>query len=196
MADIGVTKADVLRSIATERDWWQAVTDLAARNGPVTGDEPVSGYWSYRELIGHVNGWRAWTVARLEAAANGTGAPRPPWPAGMTDESEAGVDEINAWFLERSREMSLDATILETFSLIDRMRDAVEQIPDERLLAPGAFVAIDPSLADLPIGPAMVGFSIMHVHEDHAPDLQAWLSERAGQHAELPPIPSHFGYED
>lgn len=196
LSDIEVSKADVLRAIETERDWWRTVVDLAASNTPVTGEEPVNGYWTYRDLIAHINGWRSRTVARLEAAANGSGRPVPTWPDGMSDETEAGVDEINAWFLDQSRATSLDETVAETFALIDRMRDAVERIPDERLLTPGAFADMDPELANLPIGPAIVGFSIMHVHEEHAPDLQAWLSERIGQHAELPPRPSNFGYED
>ena len=196
MATIDVTKADVLRAIETERDWWRAVFDLAAQNGPVTGNEPVNGYWTYREISGHINGWRRWTVARLEAAADGSGHPIAPWPAGMADESLAGVDEINAWFLERSRSQSLEVSIAETFELVDRLRDAVTRIPEDRLLTPGSYVEIHPELADYPIGPALVGWSIMHVHGEHAPDLELWLSERIGQHAELPPTPSNFGYED
>jgi hypothetical protein len=195
MAEVNVTKADVLRAIETERDWWRAVVDLAAANGPVTCDEPVTGYWTYREVIGHVNGWRRWTAARLEAAANGTGRPITPWPAEMADETEAGTDEINAWIAEQSQSKSLDETIGETFALLDQMRDAVSRIPDERLLTPGVYTDIDPDLANYPIG-AVVAFSIMHVHEEHAPDLQAWLSQRIGQHAELPPTPSTLGFED
>lgn len=194
MATIEVTKADVLRAIQTERDWWRAVVDLAEANSPVTGNEPVTGTWTYREIIGHVSGWRRWTVARLEAAADGS-SPIPPWPDGMAEDSLAGVDEINAWFLQQSRSTSLDDTIDEAFALIDRMRDAVEQIPEDRLVTPGAFIDIDPELADDPIY-AIVGFSLMHVHLEHGPELQAWLSERLGQHAELPPTPSYLGYEE
>lgn len=196
MTAIEVTKADVQRAIETERAWWRAVVDLAAQNAPVTGDEPVSGSWTYRELIGHINGWRRWTAARLEAAADGTGRPIPPWPESMSDETERGTDAINAWFKEQSRNTSLNETIEETFALLDRLGEAVERIPDDRLLTPGVFASTDPALADFPIGPALVGFSIMHVHIDHAPELELWLSERIGQHAELPPTPSHFGYED
>jgi Protein of unknown function (DUF1706) len=195
MAENNVSKADVLRAIETERDWWRAVFDLAAANGPVTGDEPVTGYWTYRELIGHVNGWRCWTAARLESAANESGRPTPPWPAEMSEVTEEGTDEINAWFLEQGRAKPLPEAIAETFGLLDRMRNAVERIPEDRLLTPGAYAHIYPELATYPIG-AVVGFSIMHVHQEHAPDLQAWLSERIGQHAELPPTPSNLGYED
>jgi hypothetical protein len=156
----------------------------------------VNGYWTYREVIAHVNGWRQWTVARLEAAANQTGSPIPPWPEGMSDETADAVDEINALFLEQARSRSLDATIAQTFDLLDRMQRAVDRIPEDKLLTPGSFAEVDPQLADYPIGPALVGFTIMHVHEEHAPDLAAWLSERNGQHVELPPTPSNFGYED
>lgn len=194
--EVFTTKADVLRAIETERDWWRAVFDLAAQNEPVTGDEAVNGYWTYREVIAHINGWRRWTAARLEAAASGAGSAVPPWPAAMADETEAGLDEINAWFMEQSHRVSLDNTIGETFSLLDRIRDAVDRIPEDRLLTPGSYMDMDPELADYPIGPALVGFSITHVHGEHAPDLVAWLTERIGEHVTLPPTPSNFGFDD
>lgn len=195
MSSNEVTKADVLRTLETERAWWRAVFDLAAQNGPVTGDEPVNGYWTFREIIGHVNGWRRWTVDRLESAATGS-RPLPPWPDHLDDDSEEAVDEINAWFMEQSRTTSLDDGMAETFALLDQLRDVVHRIPDEQLLTPGVFAHMDPELADLPIGPALIGFSIQHVHEEHAPDLESWLTDRLGQHAELSATPSTFGFAE
>lgn len=196
MSDIAVSKADVLRAIETERAWWRAAIDLAAQASPLTGNEPVNGFWTFQELLGHINGWRLWTAARLEAAANESELPPPPWPAGMDEETEAGTDEINAWLQARSRSQSIETTIDETFALLDRIQVAVGRIPEEQLLTPGWFSDTDPPLASYPIGPALVGFSISHAHDEHAPALIAWLSERIGQHAELPPAPSRLGYED
>ena len=189
------TKMDVIRSIETERVWWHAVVDMAEQSGPVTGDEPIDGEWTFRDVIEHINGWRRWAVARLEAASNGA-PPVPPWPARLTDTTEEEVDEINAWFLQQGRAKPLSEVVAEAFSLLDRMQHAVEAIPDDRLLTPGVFAETDPQIADYPIGPALVGFSMMHVHIDHAAAIQGWLSERIGQHAELPPTPSDFGFED
>ena len=33
---------------------------------------------------------------------DGSGRPTPPWPAEMSDETEKGTDEINAWFQQQS----------------------------------------------------------------------------------------------
>jgi hypothetical protein len=196
MPEIAVTKADVIRAIETERDWWRVVFDLAAEPAPVTGDEPINGDWTYREMIGHINGWRRWTVARLESAANASVPLLHPWPDEMTEETEAGTDEINAWFKEQSVDQSLDAAIAETFTLLDRMRSAAEAMSDERLLTPGACVDVDPELAEFPIGPALVGYSMAHCHQEHAPDLEAWLADRIGRHSDLPPTPSNLGFDD
>ena len=195
MTEIRTTKADINRAIDTERDWWRAVLDLATQDGPLTGDEAIDGNWTVKELLAHVNGWRGWTVARLEAAADGDGKPVPPWPAGMSDTTEKGTDEINAWFGEQSRAESLETLVERLNGQLDALDAVVERMPAEDLLTPGRFTSSDPGLRDLPIGPALIGFSIVHVHEEHAPALEAWLTARLGQHAELPPTPSSFGYE-
>ena len=196
MATVETTKVDLLRAIDTERDWWRAVLDLAAQDGPLTGDEAIDGNWTIKELLAHVSGWRGWTVTRLEAAANGIGKPTPPGPAGMEDNTAEGTDEINAWFGEQARAESLQTHVQRLNGQLDALDAVVERMPAEDLLTPGRFASADPALSDLPIGPALIGFSIVHVHEEHAPALEAWLTARLGQHAELPPTPSNFGYQD
>lgn len=195
MPTIPVTKADLVRAIDTESDWWRAVLDQATASGPLSGDEEIDGNWTFKELLAHVIGWRTLTLARLEAAADGTGAPTPPWPAGMTDETDEGTDEINAWFSAQSHRASLAEVAGQMETQLAALRGAIERIPDDDLFTPGRFASIDPAFAQLPLGPALIGYSIEHVHGEHAPALEAWLDANRGQHVELPPIPSNFGYD-
>jgi hypothetical protein len=196
MATREVTKADLLRAIETEQDWWRAVFDLAAADGPLTGDESLDGAWTYKELLAHVLGWRRLTLARLEAAATNSGKPAPPWPDGMSDETAMGTDEINAWFQAESREQSLDQVIGGMTANLDGLHDVVEQMPAADLLTPGKYPWLGEGFDSLPVGPALIGYSITHVHVDHAPTLEAWLTARQGQHVELPPTPSNLGYDE
>jgi hypothetical protein len=196
MTQIPTTKADLLRALETEQDWWRTALDLAAQDGPLTGDEEIDANWTVKELVGHVSGWRDWTLARLTAAADGATKAVAPWPSDMHDDSEAGVDAINAWFKDQVNEQTLEEAVAHLQSQLDDLRAVVERIPDDDLLSPGRFTALDPQLSELPIGPALIGFSIAHVHIEHAPALQAWLTARLGQHVELAPTPSNFGYDE
>jgi hypothetical protein len=196
MTEISTSKADIIRALETERDWWRAVIDLAGQNGPLTGNEEIDGNWTFKELLAHIEGWRRLTLARLESAAVGSGAPQQPWPDGMNDETEAGTDEINAWFDEQSRARSLDQVTEGLFAQLDDLEGAIERAPADVLLTPGRAAWVGEAFETLPIGPAVIGYSITHVHQEHAPALEAWLSTRLGQHVELPPTPSNLGFED
>lgn len=195
MTTVETSKADILRAIDTETAWWRAVIDLAQERAPLNGSEPVDGSWTFKEVLAHVDGWRQWTLARLEAAASGE-EPVAPWPAELPGETEEDVDEINAWFDEQVRPLPLNEVIDGFMRRLGRIRAAVEALSADDLLTPGRYARFGPEWADLPLGPAIVGYSISHVHDEHAPALIAWLSERLGQHAELPPAPSNFGFED
>ncbi len=194
MTAIPTTKADLLRAIETEQDWWRAVTDLAEANSPLTGDEPIDGSWTYKELLAHLDGWRNWTLARLRAAASGTGPPAPPWPDEFDEQTDAGTDAINAWFTESARTRPLNAVVDTLMDHLRQLSSVVDQMSEDDLLTPGRYPWVGDG-SD-PIGPALLGSSLAHVHQTHAPALEAWLTNNLGQHAELPPIPPTFGYGD
>ncbi len=196
MPPITTTKDDLLRALEIERDWWRAVLDLAGEDMDLTGDEAVDGSFTVKELLAHIAGWRDWTIARLTVAAHGSGTPTPPWPATMPDETEDDVDAINAWFTRQSRAVSFEAEVERLFGQIDSLESVIGGIPDGDLLTPGKFAWFGEGFDAIPVGPALIGYSMTHVHQDHAPALEAWLTERRGQHAELPPAPSNFGFED
>ena len=194
---ISTTKVDLLRSIETERDWWRAMLGPAIQDGPLTGNEAIDGNWSLKGLLAHIDGWRQWTLTRLQAAASGTIAPVPPWPAEMSEaiiDGVDGVDEINAWFTEQADSKDLDEVIDDLYRHLDGMHAVIEQMSPDDLFTPGRYSWLGHGFESIPIGPALLGSSISHVHEEHAPALEAWLRARLGQQPELPPVPSNFGY--
>jgi non-ribosomal peptide synthetase component F len=49
---------------------------------------------------------------------------------------------------------------------------ALAALPEEDLMEPGRF----PWLGAEALGPAVVGGTYLHYHEDHEPDIRAWLA--------------------
>jgi len=104
----------------------------------------------------------------------------------------ADIDTINAWFYERGKDRPVEAVLAETTAQFDAMSATVAAMPADDLLMPGRFAW----LGNLPIGPAMLGYSFTHLHTDHEPDIRAWLRHETGSDPILPPAPPTFGYEE
>ncbi len=94
------------------------------------------------------------------------------------------------------RQHQLESAVEQLFGQIDTMEALVRRMSDEDLFTTGKFSQFGEGFDVIPIGPALIGYSITHVHQDHAPALEAWLTARRGQHAELPPTPSDLGYDE
>lgn len=183
------TKPELLAAIAVERRYWDALVAAVADAGLMDRPGTNNGPWTFKEMATHLNSWRGLTVARLEAALRGAGPPVHPWPAGMTE--DADTDAINAWFIAREKDRPATDVLAETAAQFDAMHAAVAAMPDDDLLTPGRFAW----LGDLPIGPALLGYSFVHLHTDHEPDIRAWLRRETGGEPSLPPPPPMFGYE-
>lgn len=190
MPDTTPTKDDLLAALAVERRYWDALVATVERAGLMDRPGANNGPWTFREMAAHLNAWRGWTVARLEAAHRGAGPPTHPWPAGLDEETEAGVDAINAWFAARDKDRPATEVLAETATQFDALAAAVAATPTNDLLTPGRFAW----LGNLPIGPAVLCSSFAHLHTDHEPDIRAWLRRETGGDLALPPAPPTFGY--
>ncbi len=191
MTNTTPTKDDLLAALAVERRYWDALVATVEQAGLMDRAGVNNGPWTFKDMAAHLNGWRALTLARLQAAQRGTGPPAHPWPAGMSEEG-AGVDAINAWFYERNKDRPATEILAETAAQFDALVATVAAMPADDLLTPGRFVW----LGDLPIGPAVLGYSYVHLHMDHEPDIRAWLRRETGEPPALPPAPPTFGYSD
>ena len=184
------TKDDLLTAIDAERRYWDALVAAVEAAGLMNRSGTNNGSWTFKEMAAHLNGWRGVSVARLEAASRGAGPPAHPWPAGMEEGTD--IDAINAWFAARDKDRPATEVLAETTAQFDAMGAAVAAMPADDLLTPGRFAW----LGDLPIGPAVLGYSFVHLHTDHEPDIRAWLRRETGGEPALPPPPPTFGYEE
>lgn len=163
------TVGEMLAAIERERDSWEA---LLAEVGEARMLEPgPMGEWSFKDLAAHLTGWRARTLQRLEAAANGQPEPDPVWPARLATD-----DEVNDWIHEVNRDRLLGEVIAESRESYARLAEIVQRLPDAALYDPAYF----PWLEGNALGPWIVlGGPFSHLHEEHDPDIRRWLAASA-----------------
>lgn len=190
MPDATPTKDDLLAAIDAERRYWDALVAAVEAAGLMDRPGANNGPWTFKEMAAHLNAWRGLTVARLEAAYRGAGPPAHPWPAAL--EEGPDTDAINAWFSARDKDRPAAEVLAESAAQFDAMGAAVAAMSSDDLLTPGRFAW----LGDLPIGPALLGYSFTHLHTDHEPDIRAWLRRETGGEPALPPPPPTFGYAE
>ncbi len=143
---------------------------VVAEAGEARMEQPGSfGEWTFKDLIAHLTGWRQATAARLEAGLRGE-EPVFTWPAQLDEEDD--LDEINRWFYETNRDKPLAVVLRESRETFERVERAVAALPEDALLEPGRF----PWLGDAALGPAVVRGTLGHYHEEHEPDIRAWLA--------------------
>jgi hypothetical protein len=167
MSGTAETKISLLEWIDRGRASWEV---LLADVGDERMEEPGAvDDWTFRDVAAHLNAWREWSLARLEAAGTGK-EPLPPWPAEMNEENAEGVDELNAWFFERARNRAVREVIAESREQFRQMRAAVEALSPEELSEPGHFAWA----ADYPLS-AVVEGSLEHL-EEHEQMTREWLA--------------------
>ena len=157
-------REELIERIRDEQRQWR---DLIGKVGRDRMNEPgPMGEWTFKDLVGHLAGWRARTVGRLEAAVAHRDEPPAPWPADMKDD-----DAINAWLRERDRARSLDDVLAEYDGSFDRLAAVATILADDALVTPGYFPWMgDAALADAPL--------FGHLHDEHEPAIRQWLRTR------------------
>ncbi|MGH2532921.1 MAG: ClbS/DfsB family four-helix bundle protein [Thermomicrobiales bacterium] len=162
-------KAGWLERIEHARETWE---EIVSHVGDAGMDRPgAAGNWTFKDVAGHLNGWRELTVDRLEAAARVQAPPPTPWPDDLSEETDEGVEAINRWIYERNRDRPAAAILAESREQFRRMRAAVEVVPEDELVTPGRFLW----LGGAPLGAVLDG-SFDHLYEEHEPEIRAWLA--------------------
>ena len=154
------TKAEQIAAIRADQQFWR---DLAAEVGPDRYAEAgPMGEWTFADMAGHLAAWRGRTIARLEAAGRGEPEPAAPWP----DELD-GDDVINPWIRDHDAGRSPEDLVQGYEASYDRLIAAIDALPDRLLTDPKAFAWLGEPLVE-------VDFT-GHLHEEHVPDVRAWL---------------------
>ena len=158
-----MNKSELLNWLQEEYQKWEAFLDQI---GEAPMDQPgVAGDWSMKDIVAHLTGWNRWLVVRLQAAQRGEPEPLPPWPANVQTE-----DEINAWIYESNRGRSLREVLVEMHQVHQQLLTVIESLPDD--------VRIEPEWRLVWLGDQRfpVGEFFDHFHDDHEPDIRAWLT--------------------
>jgi hypothetical protein len=161
----GITKAQMLDELRQENAQFEALLDAI---GPARMTQPdVAGGWSIKDIVAHLTGWRRRTVARFRAARSGEPVTPPPWPQDLQTD-----DEINAWIYAENRDRSLDDVLDDSSVTFQQLVEAIDAFDEAELRDPNHFGWLE--------GEPFRGSSFFgHFHEEHEPDMRAWL-ERAG----------------
>lgn len=168
------TKANALNGIEQARQHWLS---LVADVGDERMEQPgAMGEWTFKDLAAHLTAWRDWSIVRIEAGPGRT--PSPIWPRELTrpdpnDPDETDWDPINEWFRERDKNRPVRDVLADAEMSFDRLRAAVEALPEEDVITPGRFQWLgDYALADADFGG--------HLTDEHEPAVRAWLTTQRG----------------
>jgi hypothetical protein len=155
------SKAQLLDDLKDEQAQWEALLrDIGEERMTQPG---VTGEWSMKDIVAHLTGWRLRTVARFQAALRNEPPPPPPWPADLRTD-----DEINAWIYAANRDRSVSEVLRESRDVLQQLMETLAAFPEADLLDPTRF----PGLEGEPLSGAIF---FAHFHEEHEPDIRAWL---------------------
>jgi hypothetical protein len=135
-------------------------------------DQPgVNGDWSMKDIVAHLTGWQPRLIARLQAAQRGEPEPPPPWPARLQTE-----DEINAWIYESNHGRSVHEVLAESHQVFQQLLAVIEGLPDEVRIEQVHHQGRVYLLVWLGDERFPAGEFFDHFHDDHEPDVRAWLA--------------------
>ena len=159
-----IDRAGLLAELDSEQKNW---ADLLGQIGENRMEEPgVGGFWSVKDIVAHITAWRLRTVGRLEAAARGEPEPAPLWPSDLKDD-----DTINAWFHQRDRDKPLTQVLTESREIFQKLRSAVEKLPQA--------VLDDPERVPYLKGWTFSGPGLFsHFHDEHEADMRAFAAKQ------------------
>ena len=161
-------KSELLDWLQEEHQGWEAFLDQI---GEARMEKPgVAGDWTMKDIVAHLTGWNRWLVLRLQAAQRGEPEPPPPWSAHAQTE-----DEINAWIYESNRERSLREVLDEMQEVHQLLLAFIEDLPDD------VRIERDWRLVWLGDQRFPAGEFFDHFHDDHEPDIRAWLASVENQ---------------
>lgn len=159
-----VAQRAVAAHIRADRQVWR---DLVAEVGRDRMLEPgPMGEWTFKDMAAHLAAWRNLRIPMIEAVGRGE-AVQPD----SSEDSEDAVHQVNAEFQVRDRDRSLDDVLADYDSSFERLAAAIEALPES--------VAHDPNGLPWAEGTAAVDIDFTdHLHEEHLPDVRAWLHAR------------------
>ncbi|GCE15458.1 ClbS/DfsB family four-helix bundle protein [Tengunoibacter tsumagoiensis] len=161
--DTMLSKPQLLTELHNENASWQALLDEI---GEANMTQPeVAGGWSIKDIVAHLTEWRRWSVRGFQVELNYEPEFTPPWPPALQSD-----DDINAWMYESQRDRPLADVLSDSREVLQQLVEALAAFSEEELQDPQRFSW----LAGEPLNGRLF-FS--HFHDDHEPDMRAWLDK-------------------
>ena len=156
-------KSELLNWLQQQNRQWEAFLDQIGEERMDQGG--VAGDWSIKDIVAHLTGWQPRLTAHIQAAQRGEPEPPPPWPAHLQTD-----DEINAWIYEANRRRSVQEILDESRQVFQQFLAVIEGLPDD--------ILIEPAYHIVQLGGQRFSASEFfdHFHDDHEPDMRAWLA--------------------
>lgn len=158
-------KSELVDWLQKENAGWEAFLDQI---GIERMEQPgVNGVWSMKDMLAHLTTWNIWLVTSIRAAQGNQTKPQPPWPEELVSE-----DEINTWIYETNRGRTLGEILDESHQSLQQLLSIVENLPDDVRIE-----RIEPAYYLVWVSNKRfeVGEFFDHFHDDHEPDVNAWL---------------------
>ena len=158
-----ISKSQFLAELRDENASWEA---LLAEIGEASMTQPdVAGGWSIKDIVAHLTGWRRRTVRRFQAALHHESDFTPPWPPELQED-----DEINAWIYEANRDRPLADVLSDSREVFQQLLATIDAFSDDELLNLQQSFGLE--------GEPLSGKLLFgHFHEEHEPDMRAWLEK-------------------
>ena len=164
-----MNKGELIDWLRGEFQHWEALLDEI---GPARMEQPgVAGQWSMKDIIAHLTGWQPRLMANIQAAQRGQPEPPPPWPAQLKTD-----DEINAWIYAANRGRSLNEVREEARQVFQQFLAVIEGLPEDVRIELLHLKGNVYHLVCLGEQQFPAGEFFYHFHEDHEPDIRAWLA--------------------
>ncbi|HEX6557300.1 MAG TPA: ClbS/DfsB family four-helix bundle protein [Ktedonobacteraceae bacterium] len=155
-------KTQLLTQLRTEQAGWEALLDEIGE-AHMTQPE-VAGGWSIKDIVAHLTGWRR-TVRRFQALLHHEPDFSPPWPPELQED-----DEINAWIYEANRDRPLAEVLSESREVFQQLLETLDAISRAELRDLRRILGLEEE-------PVSGSLFFAHFHEEHEPDMRAWLAK-------------------
>jgi hypothetical protein len=158
-----LSKMQLLIELRKEQAAWEVLLDEIGDAHMTQPD--VAGGWSIKDIVAHLTGWRRRSVRRFQALLKHEPDFSPPRPPELQED-----DEINAWIYEASRDRPLADVLNDSWEAFQQLVETLDAFSEDEL---------QNLRRSLRLEEEQVSGSMFfaHFHQEHEPDMRAWLEK-------------------